>query len=150
MLIAIDFDGTIVKQGDTDYDDLATPLQLMPGALEGLKALKKAGHVLLLWSNRASLALRRDWRLNPLWRSGAVPVNLKRWESSLLVNEGRYLQMIAFVEKELPGIFDALEDGTGGKPIVDIFLDDKAYRTIGVVGFDWYSVIEAWGEPSYE
>ena len=38
MLIAVDFDGTIVRD-DRPYEDTATPLAFLPGAKEGLLAL---------------------------------------------------------------------------------------------------------------
>ena len=37
MIIAIDFDGTLVSQ-ERDYDDVTSPLLMLPGALAALRA----------------------------------------------------------------------------------------------------------------
>jgi len=46
MILAIDFDGTLVEHR---YPDIGEPL---PGAFETLKDLKAAGHKLILWTCR--------------------------------------------------------------------------------------------------
>ena len=46
MIIAIDFDGTIAK---TDYPAILEP---MPGVVEGMTALKKERHFLIVWTCR--------------------------------------------------------------------------------------------------
>ncbi|MEA5061844.1 MAG: hypothetical protein VB054_00730 [Petrimonas sp.] len=51
MIIAVDFDGTIVK--DT-YPEIGEP---MPGAIDTLKKLKKEGYQLILWTCRSGLLL---------------------------------------------------------------------------------------------
>ena len=142
MIIAVDFDGTIVSD-DAEYDDITTPLQFLPGAREGLLALKKARHTLLLWSARSNLALRHNWRLNPLWVRG--PFDAERWKKNRPLQEARYKQMCDFIAKELPSVFAYIDDGTQGKPLCDLFLDDKAVREVGVFGFDWRPVVAAWG-----
>lgn len=48
MIIAIDFDGTIVKH---EYPDVGPPV---PGAIESIKKLKNAGHTLILYTMRGS------------------------------------------------------------------------------------------------
>lgn len=144
MIVAVDFDGTVVGQ-DHPYDDLDTPLRLLPGAREALRSLKAAGHVLVLCSARSNLALRKDWRLNPLWRTGAVLFDPVRWEMHRALNEARYLQMIDFVEGELPGVFDAIDDGSCGKFAAGVYIDDKALR-LGPGGITWPTVAELLGE----
>jgi hypothetical protein len=127
MRIAIDFDGTIVKQ-DRPYDDLDSPLEFQPGAKEVLYRLKTAGHVLLLWSARASRALLVDPKLDPLVRVGTKKASPGRWEANRPLNQARLQQMLDFIDAELPGVFDAVDDGSEGKPQVDIFIDDRAIR----------------------
>ena len=127
MRFAIDFDGTIVEQ-NTAYDDVVTPLKFVPGAKETLLALRDAGHSLLLWSARASRALREDQMLDPLVKAGVEPArDPAGWEADRKLNEARYQQMLAFVEAELPGVFHAIDDGTASKPSVDMFVDDRAF-----------------------
>lgn len=46
MIIAVDFDGTVVEH---DYPKIGAPI---PFAIETLKQLKKDGHVLLMWTVR--------------------------------------------------------------------------------------------------
>lgn len=142
MILAIDFDGTIVAQ-DHAYDDLDTPLKFMPGAKEALTSLKAAGHTLILWSGRASKHLRVDPELHPLVRAGVKKLDRARWErESRDLNQARYEQMIAFVDAELPGIFDAVDEGDSGKPPADVFIDDKAlrYAPHGLAGHTWATI----------
>jgi len=149
MLLAIDFDGTVVDRGGS-YSDLAAPLRLMPGAKAGLRALKKAGHVLLLYSARANRALREDPQLDPMVRAGVRTVHRRAWTEDRELNQARYQQMIEFVSKELPGVFDAIDDGVQGKPIVDLFIDDAAVRLgQGPTAVDWVKIAGMYGEPSY-
>jgi sn-glycerol 3-phosphate transport system substrate-binding protein len=37
-------------------------------------------------------------------------------------------ELLARFERELPGVFDAIDDGVVGKPNVDLFIDDKCLR----------------------
>lgn len=148
MIFAIDFDGTVVSQ-EHAYDDLESPLVLLPGALQALLSLKRSGHALLLYSARANLALREDWRLNPLWTSGAVPVDLTWWNGHRELALARYQQMLDFCTNELPGVFDAIDDGKQGKPTgVDLFLDDRAFGWDYTGG--WEEVELLYGEPEPE
>jgi hypothetical protein len=142
--IAVDFDGTVVRE-DRAYEDLETPLEFVPYAKEGLHALKRAGHVLMLVSARANRALREDWQLHPLWRQDMNPPVW--WEKSQPINEARYRQMLDFVKKELPGVFDCIDDGYCGKLGADVYLDDKALRLSAAEGTSWYEVAERFGDP---
>lgn len=47
MNIAIDFDGTIVEH---EYPLIG---RLVPGAIEGIKAIQAAGHTVMLWTMRS-------------------------------------------------------------------------------------------------
>lgn len=145
MKIAIDFDGTIVDDSH-DYDDLKTPLTFLPGAREALYSLKAADHVLLLWSGRASRALLEDPMLDPLVRSGAKMVDRYQWEAQLPINRARYDQMHAFVRSRLPGVFAAIDDGWGGKPSVDLFIDDRAVSAgISWPALGWSTIATVFG-----
>lgn len=53
MIIAIDFDGTIVENR---YPEIGN---LRPGAAEAIKQLRKDGYVLILWTCRTGLELGR-------------------------------------------------------------------------------------------
>lgn len=149
MLIACDFDGTCVRE-DRPYADVTTPLELMPYAREALTSLKAAEHILLLWSGRASRALLEDPRLNPLVRAGVVRVNRDRWLLERHIHQSRYEQMISFVTTELAGVFDAVDDGMGGKPLVDLFVDNRALRLGGGLdGVGWRQIADRYGAPVY-
>lgn len=146
MIIACDFDGTIVSQAHA-YEDLESPLEFLPGARDAVLALKRAGHTLLLYSARANRALLDDWRLNPLWATGAVPVDLAWWEEHKALAQARYDQMVAFVNLELPGVF-VVDDGRAGKPTgVDLFVDD---RNFGTEYIDWAEIEALYGEPEQD
>lgn len=142
MIICVDFDGTVVKD-DHAYDDLQTPLELLDGCLDALHALKRAGHLLVLWSGRASARLRIDPRLDPLVRAGVVRVDPARFEERKKLNEARYQQMLDFVRESMPGVWDAIDDGWGGKPGADLFIDD---RTIDGTP-NWPFIAARYGEP---
>lgn len=121
MIISVDFDGVVI-----DAQEGAPSMRA--GAREGLLALKRAGHVLILSSCRANMALRADWRLNPLWTSGAVPFVEESWAEGRDHWEAAYQEMLAFVDKELPGVFDAVDPGMQGKVLADFYLDARAFR----------------------
>lgn len=145
MKIAIDYDGTIVKM-NRPYNDLDTPPEFMEGAERALRSLKAAGHILLLWSARSSRALLFDPMLDPLIRAGAMPLDVNRWRSSQALNVARHRQMLDFVGQYLPNVFDAIDDGAGGKPSVDCFIDDRALRLgDGMGGIGWWSIEEMYG-----
>ncbi len=144
MRLVLDFDGTIVRD-DRDYDDTETPLVLQHGAREALRSLARAGHTLILCSGRANKSLRTDWRLNPMWRDGKVPFDVRRWERSQPINEARYQQMLRFVALELPDIFAMVDDGAQGKVSGDVYVDDKGLRYSS--SFGWPEIAVAFGEP---
>jgi hypothetical protein len=148
MNIAIDFDGTVVEEGPYDA---TTPLRLKAGARYGLHSLKRAGHKLMLWSGRASPALIEDPSLDPWVRSGVKKLNLDEWRRMRVIHFARYKAMLAFITAELPGIFDAVDDGHGGKPSADLFIDDKVLRLgYGTAAVEWLEVAQMYGEPAYE
>jgi len=147
MIIAVDFDGTIVSQ-DRDYEDLTTPLRFMPDALEALRALKDAGHQIIVYSARANLALRQDPRLDPLARVGKKLVKVgEAFQRSRELNEARYVQMLEFIDRYLGDIVDSVDDGLCGKVSADLYIDDKAIRLgHGPGAMSWLEMAEEYGD----
>jgi len=147
MLIAVDFDGTIVRQ-DRPYADTTTPLAFLPGAREGLLALRRAGHTLILYSARTNRALLYTPEHDPLVRAGVRKVNLARWEAERPIHWARYFQMRRFVEAYLPGVFAVVDDGLQGKPTADLFIDDRALRYgFGHDAVGWNGIALSYGQP---
>jgi hypothetical protein len=153
MRLACDFDGTIVKQDGRAYDDVTTPLEFIrdPGtgytSKDALLALKAAGHVLILWSARASRALLYDESLDPFVRCGARRADPVRWERNRGINQARMAQMLDFIDAELPGVFACIDDGAAGKPSVDAFIDDRALRLgNGPGALTWAEIAFLYGE----
>lgn len=151
FFLAIDFDGTIVRQ-DRPYDDLETPLELIVDddgvtSKDALMSLKEAGHVLLLYSARSNRSLRINPRLDPLVRAGVRKINMEKWQKSQQLHIARYQQMLDFVAVELPGIFDAIDDGKAGKPVgIDFFIDDRVLRIgTGGLSVSWRDIMLAYG-----
>jgi hypothetical protein len=142
MLVAVDFDGTLV------LDLPGGELELRPFVREGVLALRRAGHRLILFSVRANPSLWEDWQLNPLWVQGVLPFDELRWQAERQEHLRRYEQMVAWVERELPSAFALVYSGLG-KPVgVDLYIDDKSLVIPGTVGVDWLAVAEVWGEPA--
>lgn len=143
MIICIDFDGTLVSD-ERAYDDVVTPFKLLPGALQALKALKAAGHSIVVFSARANRALLIDPMLDPLTRLGLRPRgDAARWAESKRINHARYQHMVHFCETTLKGLVDAVDDGVAGKPICDLFIDDKA---LSYGRLTWGSIAARYGE----
>jgi len=147
MVVAVDFDGTIVVQDGRPYADVTSPFQLILGAREGLRALKAAGHTIILWSGRANLALRRNALLDPLVRAGKKkPLTGEKLARNYKLNEARYQHMLAFARDHLAGLVDAVDDGTCGKVSADLFIDDKALRLgPGNSAVTWADVVRRHG-----
>ena len=145
MIIAIDFDSVIVSS-NRRYADVRSPLKFMPGAKEGLASLKRARHTLLLWSARSNRALLEDPQLDPLVRAGITRVELPAWRAARPLHLARRDQMLTFVGKELPGMFDAIDDGLAGKLVVDLFIDDRAIRFgSSLRGSNWRAIADEHG-----
>ncbi len=144
MILAIDLDNTVVVQDGRAYEDVSTPLEFMPGALDALRALKRAGHVIVIYSARANRALRHHPSFDPLVRKGIRKVDWAEWGRSSEINTARYIQMVEFCRTELAGIVDAVDNGYQGKPSADLFIDDKALR----FGYDagWATIAQTYGE----
>jgi hypothetical protein len=145
VIIAVDFDGTVVDDS-RPYADTTSPLRLLPGAKEGLAALKKARHTLILWSARSNRALREDPALDPLVRAGVKKLDRAAWEQARPLHQGRYEQMLSFVKQELPNIFDAIDDGTCGKVAAQLYIDNNALRFgRNLSGMGWPAIAVEYG-----
>jgi hypothetical protein len=140
MIIAIDFDGTIVRE-DRRYDDVYSPLVLMPSVRPGLESLRRAGHLLVLWSARMNRARMYLPEFDPLVRAGHVAPH-----SSSELHAARWRQMLRFVAAELPGIFHAIDDGRQGKVCADLYIDNMSIRLGGPEGWSWDDVRRVYGE----
>lgn len=127
MRIGLEFDGVIVREDDHDFDDTETPLQLMPGALVGLRSLRAAGHVLLLYSERANRALRESPALDPLVACGVTRIDLAVWAQEQPIYQARFEQMVSFASGQLRGLFHAVDDGQQGKPVLDLLIDRRVF-----------------------
>lgn len=146
MKISIDFDGTVVHN-DTAYEDLETPLEFVPGAKEALLSLKRAGHVLILDSARANIAIRFDWQHNPMWANDPN-FDEEEWRRRQPIAQARFQQMLDFVERNLPGVFTYIDFGHQGKVLADLYLDDEGLRLGGGWrAVDWSVVEQVYGAP---
>jgi hypothetical protein len=146
VIIALDFDSTLVDEWGRKFSDVTTPLKLMGGARKALQAMKAAGHVVLVSSARANRALRIDPELDPLVRAGVVKLDRKAWEAEQPLHEARYQQMMQFCATQLKGLVDAVDDGGQGKPAADLYIDDRALRFGGGVdGHNWSDIARQFG-----
>ena len=146
MIVAVDLDSTLVDEWGRKFSDTTSPLKLMGGARKALQAMKAAGHVVLLYSARANRALRVDPELDPLVRAGVVRLDRKAWEAEQPLHEARYQQMVQFAATQLKGLVDAVDDGAQGKPVADLFIDDRALRFGGGVdGHSWFDIARQFG-----
>ena len=139
MIIAIDFDGTVVLETEWNY---LGALKLQPNVKQALQLMKKADHHLLLYSARTNRAIF-DRKLDPLVRSGTIGAVASSEATCDLANQ-RWQAMTKFVEEELPGVFDAIDDGLQGKPRADLFIDNKAI-TFGTYGMQWPEIAQVLG-----
>ena len=146
MIVAVDLDSTLVDEWGRKFSDTTSPLKLMGGARKALQAMKAAGHVVLLYSARSNRALRVDPELDPLVRAGVVRLDRKEWEAEQPLHEARYQQMVQFAATQLKGLVDAVDDGAQGKPVADLFIDDRALRFGGGVdGHSWFDIARQFG-----
>lgn len=138
LTFAVDFDGTIVQEPESPD----APLVLLPDAAMALRALKRAGHTLLLYSARANRAELTDPMLDPLVRAGVRKFNREQWTLDRERHRTAFAQMVAFVGVHLPGVFAAIDDGKQGKPIADYYIDNRAIS----IGGNPFTAAVAWGK----
>lgn len=146
MIFCIDFDGVVVETRGRAFADTLSPLRFRAGAKAGLRSLKVARHVLILWSARCNRALLYTPEHDPLVRAGVRRVDLRTWELERPLHWRRYRQMLDFCEQELPGVFDVIDDGLQGKPLADVYLDDHALRFGDAPdAMDWRELTQRYG-----
>jgi hypothetical protein len=108
---AVDFDGVIHKYGNGWQKGIIYD-ETVPGAKDGVQALKDAGFYILIYTTRT----------NPQFRRKGEPE--------------QYDQLVQYLEKnEIP--YDQIYVGSG-KPMADIYLDDRAIPFTG----DWNKAVE--------
>lgn len=104
--VAIDFDGTLC---DHEYPAIG---KIKPGAREALEAIRKSGYRIIIWSCRTCN-----------WATDVFGVD----ENSSTLERKHVQAMIAWLkDNQIP--YDEIDDGTKGKPMADIYIDDKAIR----------------------
>lgn len=112
MRFALDLDGTLVE---------GTPMRLRAGAADCLRALKSAGHHLVLHSCRCTpdgTGPMLEDEATRYWQDGEVPARTRyQWE---LFEEMRMFLKAA----ELWEIWDEVWTAPG-KPLCDVFFDDR-------------------------
>lgn len=125
--LAVDFDGTIVDR----------EMRLRPGAAEALLALRAMGHVLILHSCRCNTldtigVTAPDVAAEEFYATGRVAADVSdQWD--------RFEEMRAALEAAgLWGLFDEVWQRPG-KPIADMYLDDRAELP------DWVAVARDFG-----
>ena len=145
MVICIKYDGCVVKRAGHNQPD-----RFVTGAVQALKALKAAGHVLVLTSPRSNLALREDPMLDPLVASKVLPVDRQQWERSRQVHVDRYARMLQTVQDRLPGIFAAIDDGKQGPIVADLYIEPMAVKVgAGLDSKEWHEIAATWGATRY-
>jgi hypothetical protein len=131
MIIAIDFDGTIV---DHQYPDIGDEV---PGAIETIKALALAGHQLILYTMRSDKPEAKEFTLTAAiefcqWRGvifNAVNVNpqQKEWTASPKV----YAQI--YIDDAALGCPIRENPRMGGRPYVDWHAVGRLLRKRGAL-----------------
>jgi hydroxymethylpyrimidine pyrophosphatase-like HAD family hydrolase len=103
--VVVDFDGTLC---DHAFPDVG---KVKPGAKEALTAIRKAGYGIIISSCRTSR-----------WFDEFFP------EGTLAPLERKsFADMVTFLaENEIP--YDVIDDGSKGKPLGDLYIDDRGLR----------------------
>jgi len=99
FVVAIDFDGTIVEH---KYPDIGP---LKENVIRCIRLLKEMGCYIIITSCRTNSVLYRSL--------------LQR------ANQAHIMQ-IFLIENNIP--FDEVDDGTQGKVVADVYIDDRAIR----------------------
>ena len=150
MIIAVKYE-SIVEENGLRHADTSTAPRLRAGALDALRALKRAGHVLVLTSPRANLALRSDPMLDPLVAAGVQPFDRGQWQRSRPIHQARYEEMRRMEQTVLGGLFAAVDDGRQGPIAADMTIDPHAVRMgHGAHGAKaWSEIAATWGDVRY-
>lgn len=81
-----------------------------------------------------------DPEFDPLVRAGFRP---STWfDGSRELHADRYREMLEFVEREMSGVFDAIDDGRCGKLEADHYIDDRA---ISFGETTWLQIVDLYG-----
>ena len=112
MKIAIDFDG-VLHAYSKGWDDGTIYDEPVPGAAEAMKQLKDAGHTLYIFTTRTNPVFKKKEE------SGEQKKNMEEWLKKHNI------------------VFDKV--WTFGKPMADIFIDDRAISFQG----NWQETVEA-------
>ena len=118
MIISVEFDTAVA--GKHAYGASKVPIR--KAAIIGLRALKSAGHTLVLTSPRANKALRIDRNLDPLVRDGTIHIDKQTWSLHRAVHSRRYSAMLSAI-KPIEALFDAVDDGEQGPLVVDLAIN---------------------------
>jgi len=126
VIFAIDFDGTIARAGDNG-------LELRPGAADALRALRAAGHTLVLHSTRLTQPTHlTDQTVVARLTPSLLDADLQQQEME------RFLRRCGLWTVASGGVFDLVWDRPG-KPVADRYIDDRSMRPV------WEEVERAFG-----
>ena len=125
LRLCVDFDGTIV---DHEFPEIGA---LKPGVRTALRRFRQLGHYIVISSCRTC---RWDEE------------TFGSWDCPIL-ERPKVREMIEFLDREkIP--YDEIDDGTKGKVLADLYIDDKGLRFQD----NWFDILElvsSWtsGEP---
>jgi hypothetical protein len=117
--IALDFDGTVC---DHDFPRIGAPKAGVKDAIERLKAL---GFYILIWSCRTS-----GWDYS-IFGGDPAQHTLER----------PHVKAMAEWLKDNGIPYDEIDDGSRGKPLAEIYVDDKAWRFDHTT--NWFTIANA-------
>ena len=103
MVVAVDFDGTIV---DNSHPSVGA---IKPGVKAALAALRAQGHIIVIWSCRTNL----------------VPYKQSEENHRKCIED----MFNALVDNDIP--FDYIDNGMQGKVAADVYVDDRSLRFEG-------------------
>lgn len=117
MVFSLDFDGTLVRI----TPGYKPPYTFQPGARDAVRALKAAGHKIIIHSCRSNPDANGNGR------------ELKKWMVDFLDGEG------------VP--YDEIWEKPG-KPVADCYVDDRsiAYDVYGKSGATWKWIADNYGD----
>jgi hypothetical protein len=104
--ICCDFDGTLC---DHAFPDIG---RVKPGAKEALTMFRKLGYKIMIWTCRTS-----HWHYDVFGGDPTIPT----------LERDRVKEMITWLKlHDIP--FDYIDDGSKGKPLASVYIDDKGMR----------------------
>lgn len=140
MILAIEFEGAIVAITHKWSPQLKEDFLLLPGVKNSLECLRQAKHTLILYSSRACISIKySDILTSPTGTSQAAVLNKNIYAGMQSLYKERFDNMVEFIEKHLPGLFDVIDDGNYNKNTADIIIDNRLLCAGG------RSVNDGWG-----